>query len=234
MSVAHAAVRRCHRVVLSATLGLAAYGAAAAAVTADRTVDRTGAPATPAAQLALVTVPSPALQISPLAPIVPEPKPAEILNASLQADALPHAEMTCLAEAVYYEARGESLEGQRAVAEVVLRRTRDHRFPSTVCGVVYQGAEKRNACQFSFACDGIGHGRRDRMAWKRAVEVAEYEAVGEGRLVDSTAGAQYFHTTRVNPPWSRRFIRTARIGTHIFYRQPGGSYEADLRKAPAS
>ncbi len=230
MSVAQAAVRRCHRVVLSATFGLAAYGVATAAITAD-----TAVPAPTAPEVFVLAPVSPVLAFAEHPPIVPEPKPAEILTASLTADPIPHNEMTCLAEAVYYEARGESLEGQRAVAEVVLRRTRDHRFPNTVCGVVYQGAHKRNACQFSFACDGIGHGRRDKLAWKRAVEVAQYETIGEGRLVDSTAGAQYFHTTHVNPPWARRFIRTAKIGTHIFYRQPGGSYEAELgRTAPAS
>lgn len=230
MSVAHAAVRRCHRVVLSAVFGLSAFTAAAATIAAAN------APATPLRALSLVIVPvAPVLTASDHVLVVPEPKPAEILTASLKADPIPHDEMTCLAEAVYYEARGESLEGQRAVAEVVLRRTRDHRFPNTVCGVVYQGAHKRNACQFSFACDGIGHGRRDKLAWKRAVEVAQYEATGEGRLHDSTSGAQYFHTTRVNPPWARRFIRTAKIGTHIFYRQPGGSYEAELNRAtPAS
>lgn len=230
MSVAHAAVRRCNRVVLSAAIGLAAYSAAAATVAASP-----AASSAPQALLAAVTPVTPVLTMAVSAPLVPEPKPAEILTASLAPDALPHDEMTCLAEAVYYEARGESLDGQRAVAEVVLRRTKDHRFPSTVCGVVYQGAHQRNACQFSFACDGIGHGRRDKLAWKRAVDVAEYETVGEGRLSDTTAGAQYFHTTRVNPPWSKRFIRTARIGTHIFYRQPGGSYEAELnRTSPAS
>jgi hypothetical protein len=229
MSDTRAAVRRCHRVVLSAVFGVAAYGAAAATVAASH------APPAPLTSLALVVVPvTPVLPVADHPAIVPEPKPAEILNASLKADDLPHSEMTCLAEAVYYEARGESLEGQRAVAEVVLRRTQDHRFPKTICGVVYQGAHKRNGCQFSFACDGIGHGRRDKIAWKRAVEVAEYEAVGAGRLTDTTSGAQYFHTTHVNPPWSRRFIRTARIGTHIFYRQPGGSYEAELAKTPAS
>lgn len=232
MSVAQAAVRRCHRVVLSAVIGVAAFGAAAA------TVAPNPAPAAPQLQAqaaSLTALPMPRIEPVVIAPVVPEPKPAEILTASLTADPLPHTEMTCLAEAVYYEARGESLEGQRAVAEVVLRRTKDHRFPSTVCGVVYQGAHRRGACQFSFACDGVGHGRRDKLAWQRAVEVAEYEAVGAGRHSDTTAGAQYFHTTRVNPPWSRRFIRTARIGTHIFYRQPGGSYEAELNKAnPAS
>lgn len=230
MSVAQAAVRRCHRVVLSAVFGLSAFTAAAA------TIDAANAPAAPLSALSLVIVPvAPVLTASDHALVIPEPKPAQILTASLKADPLAHDEMTCLAEAVYYEARGESLEGQRAVAEVVLRRTRDHRFPNTVCGVVYQGAHKRNACQFSFACDGIGHGRRDKLAWKRAVEVAQYETTGEGRLTDSVAGAQYFHTTRVNPPWARRFIRTAKIGTHIFYRQPGGSYEAEMgRTAPAS
>ena len=230
MSVAQAAVRRCHRVVLSAVFGLAGFTAAAA------TFDAATTPATPLSALALVIVPvAPAPAVSAQVFVVPEPKPAEILTASLTPETLPASEMTCLAEAVYYEARGESIEGQRAVAEVVLRRTRDHRFPNSVCGVVYQGAHKRNACQFSFACDGIGHGRRDRLAWKRAVEVAEYETTGEGRLTDSVSGAQYFHTTRVNPPWARRFIRTARIGTHIFYRQPGGSYEAELsRTNPAS
>lgn len=230
MSFAQAAVRRCHRKVLSAAIGMAAFGAAA-------TIAASQTPAAPLSRIALVTVTmpaAPALQVAETAPIIPEPKPADILTASLKPEPIAHDEMTCLAEAVYYEARGESIDGQRAVAEVVLRRTRDHRFPSTVCGVVYQGAHKRNACQFSFACDGIGHGRRDKTAWKRAVEVAAYETTGEGRLVDATAGAQYFHTTKVNPPWSRRFIRTARIGSHIFYRQPGGSYEADARNAPAS
>lgn len=229
MSVAHAAVRRCNRVVLSAMFGLAVYSATAATLAEDRTAP------THLSSISLVIVPvMPVLTAAEHAPIVPEPKPAEILVASLAPEDVSHTEMTCLAEAVYFEARGESLEGQRAVAEVVLRRTKDHRFPSTVCGVVYQGAPKRNACQFSFACDGVGHGRRDRRAWQRAVDVAEYEATGEGRLVDSTSGAQYFHTTKVNPPWSRRFIRTAKIGTHIFYRQPGGSYEAQAAKAPAS
>ena len=228
MSVAQAAVRRCHRVVLSAAIALAAFGATAFAIATNP------APAASLPLLAQIGPVAPALSPSLRFAIVPEPKPADILTASLGAAALPHTEMTCLAEAVYYEARGESLEGQRAVAEVVLRRTRDHRFPNTVCGVVYQGAHKRNACQFSFACDGLTRGRRDRGAWKRAVDAAHYEAIGEGRLVDSTAGAQYFHTVRVNPGWSRQFIRTARIGSHIFYRQPGGSYEADARTTPAS
>ena len=229
MSVAQAAVRRCHRVVLSAAFGLAAYGVATAAITADTAIPAPSAPR----DFVLAPV-TPVFTAADHPSVVPEPKPAEILTASLTPDAMPHDEMTCLAEAVYYEARGESVEGQRAVAEVVLRRTRDHRFPNTVCSVVYQGAHKRNACQFSFACDGIGHGRRDRLAWKRAVEVARYETTGEGRLTDTVSGAQYFHTTRVNPPWARRFIRTAKIGTHIFYRQPGGSFEADARNTPAS
>lgn len=230
MSVAQAAVRRCHRVVLSAAIGLGAFAAAVPALTAAPSQPMK---LPPMAVQALPPAPLPAPAVEHAA-VVPEPKPAEILTASLKPNALPATEMTCLAEAVYYEARGESLEGQRAVAEVVLRRTLDRRFPNTVCGVVYQGAHKRNACQFSFACDGVGHGRRDRLAWKRAVEVAEYETTGEGRLTDSTAGAQYFHTTRVSPPWSRRFIRTAKIGDHVFYRQPGGGYEAKAGETPAS
>jgi spore germination cell wall hydrolase CwlJ-like protein len=179
---------------------------------------------------------APVLPDAPTPPIVPLAKPVH-LTAVLPDPAVSAplfvaaAERTCLAEAVYYEARGESLDGQRAVAEVVIRRSQDARYPKTICGVVYQDSGRRNRCQFSFACDGKSGGRRDHLAWQRAEEVADYELTGAGRGQDVTFGATHFHTLHVRPSWSRRYLRTVQIGQHVFYRQPGGHYEPKVATA---
>jgi len=231
MSTAQAAVRRCHRVVAAVLAGLAVYGGAVAL--------SLPAPAAPnfAALSAGALRAIPMLAEAPQPAVTPLPKPAAALAAAI-GPAVPVAdsEMVCLAEAVYYEARGESPEGQRAVAEVVARRSTDPRYPNSICGVVYQDAHRRNGCQFSFACDGKKRSaRRDRAAWSEAVNIAADELTGPGRLVDTSRGATHFHTTKVRPSWSRRFVRTVQIGNHIFYRQPGRGYEAhDLRNAAAS
>ena len=123
---------------------------------------------------------------------------------------------TCLATAIYFEARGESERGQRAVADVVLARVRSPGWPKTICGVVYQGADHRGACQFSFACDGRAehaHGE----AWDTAKDIAA-EALDTHGGKAKFRNATYFHTTGVRPSWSRRMVRVARIGAHIFYR----------------
>jgi spore germination cell wall hydrolase CwlJ-like protein len=203
-------------------LGLSFYGAAVAMTFAT--------PHAPASTSHLAAE-APILQLEivalPLPQIVPQPKPAIVLAALAQpARPVAATEMNCLAEAVYYEARGETLQGQRAVAEVVARRSKERGYPRSICGVVYQDAHLVNRCQFSFACDGIQPVRRDRKAWAEAVEVAHYELTGPGRLEDLTSGATHFHTPRVRPSWSKRFVRTVQIGNHIFYRQPGTSYAA--------
>jgi spore germination cell wall hydrolase CwlJ-like protein len=126
------------------------------------------------------------------------------------------AEWQCLTTALYFEARGESLKGQFAVAEVILNRADSPRFPGSVCGVVNQGGRK--GCQFSYVCDGHKDVMRERGAIDRAGRIARVMLDGAPRAL--TEGATYFHSTGVRPGWAHRFPRTAAIGAHLFYRQP--------------
>ncbi|MBN2631844.1 MAG: cell wall hydrolase [Rhodobacteraceae bacterium] len=126
------------------------------------------------------------------------------------------AQWQCLQSALYFEARGETLKGQFAVAEVILNRVDSPDYPQTVCGVVQQG--NRKGCQFSYVCDGNKDVMRDRVAAERAGRIARLMLDGAPRGL--TAGATHFHTRAVRPGWARRFARTAAIGAHLFYRQP--------------
>jgi len=126
------------------------------------------------------------------------------------------AEFDCLATAIYFEARGEPVKGQVAVAEVILNRVDSGEFPGTICGVVHQGG--RGGCQFSFTCDGARDRIREKAAYDTARRVASAMMAGVER--DLTDGATYFHTKRVRPSWARRFEKTASIGYHHFYRVP--------------
>jgi hypothetical protein len=128
------------------------------------------------------------------------------------------AQWKCLAQAIYFEARGEPTEGQVAIAEVILNRVDSGSYPNTICGVVRQGADRRNACQFSFMCDGQPEIVRDRDAWSKAGKIARLMLEGRPRVL--TAAATHFHATHVRPGWSRRLVRITRIGAHIFYRYP--------------
>ena len=134
--------------------------------------------------------------------------------------AVPQAEKSanfeCLARAIYFEARGESIKGQAAVAEVILNRVDSPLFPHSICGVVNQGGS--GGCQFSFTCDGRADSIGDRTAWYVAEKVASALIAGAPRGL--TEGATYFHTPSVRPSWSKRFDMTVRIGSHYFYRQP--------------
>ncbi|MDO5369502.1 cell wall hydrolase [Paracoccus sp. (in: a-proteobacteria)] len=122
------------------------------------------------------------------------------------------ASLQCLTEALYHEARGESVKGQRAVAEVILNRVDHPAFPSSVCGVINQPK------QFSYK-GKVGR-MRDRAAAQRAQRIATEALAGAPRSL--TGGATYFHTTYVKPSWAKRFTRTTRIGAHIFYRRADG------------
>lgn len=128
------------------------------------------------------------------------------------------AEWTCLAKALYFEARGETLKGQFAVAEVILNRVDSAAYPDSVCGVVNQGSGKRNACQFSFTCDGKSDDIGESAAYARVGKIARAMLDGGPRAL--TDGATHFHTLKVQPRWSRRFAQTAQIGSHLFYRRP--------------
>lgn len=123
-------------------------------------------------------------------------------------------DLQCLAEALYFEARGESTKGQFAVAEVILNRVERPEYPDTVCGVVEQANAR--GCQFSYACDGRPEHIRNRAAYDRVARVARVMLDGAPR--DLTDGATHFHTTAVKPRWARVFHRTASIGAHVFYR----------------
>lgn len=127
-------------------------------------------------------------------------------------------QFSCLAKALYFEARGESVKGQFAVAEVILNRVDSTRYPNSVCGVVNQGAGGRGGCQFSFACDGRADTIREKAAYARVAKVARAMMDGAPRAL--TGGATHFHTTNISPSWARRFPNTAKIGSHLFYRQP--------------
>lgn len=122
----------------------------------------------------------------------------------------------CLSEALYFEARGETVKGQFAVAEVIMNRVKSTRFPSTLCGVIKQGTGKRYQCQFTYTCDGYKDTIAERGAYERVAKVAR--AVMDGKSAGLTNGATHYHTTAVRPAWSRVYKRTARIGVHIFYR----------------
>lgn len=123
------------------------------------------------------------------------------------------AEWECLKTALYFEARGETIEGQFAVAEVILNRVDSVRYPNTVCGVVQQGGGRH--CQFSFNCDGKTEAMADPEAEDISGRIARVMLDGAPRAL--TDGAMYFHTLGVKPSWSKRFAQTASIGAHLFY-----------------
>ena len=126
------------------------------------------------------------------------------------------AQWACLAEALYFEARGETVKGQFAVAEVIMNRVKSSRFPGTLCGVIKQGTGRKYQCQFTYTCDGYKDVIAEKQAYERVAKVAR--AVMDGMVSGLTGGATYYHTTAVRPRWSRTFKQTARIGVHIFYR----------------
>jgi spore germination cell wall hydrolase CwlJ-like protein len=128
------------------------------------------------------------------------------------------AQTACLAEAIYFESRGEPLAGQIAVAEVILNRVDSRSYPRTICGVTSQGAGSGRACQFSYACDGRSDAMSSPEPRARSEKLAAL--IVAGHVDPVTDGATHFHSTAVRPGWSRQFARTAAYGHHIFYREP--------------
>jgi len=127
--------------------------------------------------------------------------------------------LECLTAAIYYEARSEPVEGQEAVAQVVLNRVRNPAFPNSVCGTVYEGSSRETGCQFTFTCDGSMAARREPAAWERARQVAAQALAG---FVYAPVGtATYYHTTAVHPWWDARVNEVAHIGAHLFFQLPG-------------
>lgn len=132
-------------------------------------------------------------------------------------DARGGSQWKCLSEALYFEARGESVKGQFAVAEVILNRVDSPVFPNSVCGVVGQGANNgKSGCQFSYKCDGLSERVTEQAAYSQVQKIARLMLDGEPRVL--TRGATYYHSTIVNPSWARHFVPTGQIGVHKFYR----------------
>ena len=126
------------------------------------------------------------------------------------------AEENCLARAVYFEARSESELGQLAVARVILNRTKDAAYPKTICGVVYQGSNRRNSCQFSFACDGLPDDVKQPAAWANAKRIAQ-KAMSDSKGTKIMSTATNYHADYVRPKWAGSMKRIVKIGRHIFY-----------------
>ncbi|MFO1035150.1 MAG: cell wall hydrolase [Hyphomicrobiales bacterium] len=130
---------------------------------------------------------------------------------------LQQAELNCLARAVYFEARSESEMGQMAVAKVIINRTHDPAYPKTICGVVYQGSQNRNSCQFSFACDGQPDDVKSPAAWAQSRRVATMAMTGGLKMGSAMDQATNYHANYVKPRWARQMRRLVKIGNHIFY-----------------
>jgi spore germination cell wall hydrolase CwlJ-like protein len=127
--------------------------------------------------------------------------------------------LKCLTQAVYYEAAVEPMQGRRAVAQVVLNRMRHPAYPKSVCGVVYQGAERRTGCQFSFTCDGSLLRQPATGPWAQAHAVAQ--AALAGYVEPSVGTATFYHADYVLPKWAYQLGKITQIGRHLFYRFHG-------------
>lgn len=160
----------------------------------------------------------PALIAAAPLPANPNEAPPFILSVSDTAERSQAVE--CLADAVYYEAGFEPLDGQRAVAQVIVNRVRDPNFPKSVCGVVFQGFKRKTGCQFSFVCDGSMKRRPPRPEQANFARVIAEQALS-GYVVKEVGTATHYHTDWVDPYWAPTLEKITQVGDHIFYRWPG-------------
>ena len=161
-----------------------------------------------------ISLPSSIDILPPPAPGAPQPSPAQRLH--LDEKAYAKAER-CLANAIYFELRGEPVRGQEAVAQVVMNRVFSGYYPNDVCSVVYQNAERHLACQFTFACDGKRKTINERGAWARANRIAKETLDGQV-YVPEVAKSTHYHAVYVHPNWVGEMKKMVRYGIHNFYR----------------
>ena len=147
-------------------------------------------------------------------------RPSEWTSSKLLSLPVPKSDkqMSCLAEALYFEARGEPIKGQLAVGEVILNRVEDARYPSSICRVINQGTGRRFACQFTYTCDGKLETVHERKPYEISLKIAKILMTTHDRKL--TRGSTHYHSNYVDPKWSKKFERVAKFGRHIFYRQP--------------
>jgi spore germination cell wall hydrolase CwlJ-like protein len=169
-------------------------------------------------------------QIVPMPNIMPVSAPAALAYArettpatafdrlvDQNGKAVSEKDLWCMATAIYFEARSESYRGQIAVGQVVMNRVAHKIYPKTICNVVFQNQHMRNACQFSFACDGIPERVTEAKAWAQAEEIAK--GVINGTLYITEVGkATHYHATYVYPHWAPKLKKNTKIGHHVFYQ----------------
>ena len=150
----------------------------------------------------------------------PSPAPLQVIPASTGPDSISAdllAEHRCLAEVLYYEARGEGRQGQQAIAEVVFHRMNTGNYGHSICAVVYEGAG-HPGCQFTFTCNGDLTKSKEEAAWRESEALAAEILTGDAPLHNATAGATNFHAVTVDPDWAETMNKTTQIGNHVFYR----------------
>lgn len=182
-------------------------------------VPTTPVPAVEPVELVALT-PEDAVKINAAVPFSRAPNPAARPLHLKQADIDRSRSVDCLAAAAYYEAATEGDDGQRAVVQVVLNRLRHPAFPKSICGVVFQGAERSTGCQFTFTCDGALARTPSAAGWKRAREIAD--AALKGRVYKPVGYSTHYHTNWVVPYWSETLDKVVAVGTHLFFRWSGG------------
>ena len=208
------------------TIGVGLFGLVAAAAIATTSViggsrpnHSQAAPPAPPPMTVRPLAPDQALKLNAAIPVARGPNPVAAPfdlkgNSAARAQAL-----NCLASAVYYEAGNQDVDGERAVAQVVLNRVRHPAFPASICNVVYEGSTKPTGCQFTFTCDGSLDRRPDVDGWRRASGVAQ--AALNGYVYAPIGWATHYHADYVVPYWASTMAKNAVVGVHLFYHWAG-------------
>ncbi len=152
-------------------------------------------------------------------PLIPRTFPSGKAFGGLAEQAFQKRERRCMTTALYFEARSEPEAGQIAVGQVIMNRVKSPDYPDTICGVVYQGSNRRTGCQFSFTCDGKADKPGNKKQWEHSKRLAN--KVLEGQVwLKSIGNATHYHATYVSPRWRHKMARVKQIGRHIFYKSP--------------
>ncbi len=163
--------------------------------------------------------PDQAVKVNAEIPVSAGPNPAALPFRFTGGPAARAQALNCLASAAYYEAGNQDMDGERAVAQVVLNRVRHPAFAGSVCGVVYEGSTRLTGCQFTFTCDGSLNRRPDSEGWRRAMSVSQ--AALDGAVYAPVGWATHYHADYVVPYWASTMAKNNVVGAHLFYRWPG-------------
>jgi len=166
-------------------------------------------------------------EVMPHLPSVSLVKTQPVTNPSLDIFVKQQEQITCLAKNIYFEAATQSTAGKLAVAFVTKNRVDSHHFPNSFCDVIYEGPHwasghpKRDRCQFSWYCDGMGDNPRQGYGWRTSQTIAKWFYDHKDRLMDITDGATHYHANWMDkyPKWSKQYRKNVTIDDHIFYKR---------------